>query len=538
MHITNLGLHQVSFQSGDSYKGAEETGKHKGVSVISYQRVKNGEGNKGIEALNRLYLQNQTSLTGKSLLFARDRAEVFCEAIKLAGGDTSKIKAMMERLDTYKLGEVNKRHINELNKVISEEIRAQLGIKNKKELQTKIKQIFTDYLNNKNWGPVDKNISHHGKNYGFQLTPASHMKIGNKNIFVKEYNGKGICCASTRESDHIANMWLSKVVDDEGKEIFSGIRHGVISAYGLKKNSSERAVAARNKAEELVSAALYSRPELLSQALSGKTVDLKIVSTSLLTPTSLTGGEESMLKDQVNALKGLNSKRGEPTKLLIRNSDGLLKEVSVNLKVVTFNFGVNELALKMGLGWRNVDKLNDESICSLLGDNFLKNGVIGGWAAEAIEKNPPCKNDVIYLANQIKEIVTKKLQKNDNGEPYKLSQRMTLLAYTIGAVPCWNCKSGKDRTGMQDAEIKREIIRKHETGQFSQLNSKLSSEEKRLFSTILMNSGNMEIQEMNTGVPGNKVMKKLPLSSLELSYSERIGDPKIWNMVKGYSSFV
>ncbi|HFT4066623.1 TPA: inositol phosphate phosphatase SopB, partial [Shigella flexneri 2a] len=24
----------------------------------------------------------------------------------------------------------------------------------------------------------------------------------------------------------------------------------------------------------------------------------------------------------------------------------------------------------------------------------------------------------------------------------------------------------------------------------------------------------------------------------ELSYSERIGDPKIWNMVKGYSSFV
>lgn len=46
-----------------------------------------------------------------------------------------------------------------------------------------------------------------------------------------------------------------------------------------------------------------------------------------------------------------------------------------------------------------------------VGDNFLKNGVIGGWAAEAIEKNPPCKNDVIYLANQIKEIINKKLQK-------------------------------------------------------------------------------------------------------------------------------
>lgn len=64
----------------------------------------------------------------------------------MAGGDTSKIKAMMEQLDTYKLGEVDKRNINELNKVISEEIRAQLGIKNKKELQSEIKQIFTNFF--------------------------------------------------------------------------------------------------------------------------------------------------------------------------------------------------------------------------------------------------------------------------------------------------------------------------------------------------------------------------------------------------------
>ncbi|MUZ89656.1 hypothetical protein GLN30_24315, partial [Shigella flexneri] len=56
MHITNLGLHQVSFQSGDSYKGAEETGKHKGVSVISYQIVKNGE--RKFDYVNRLKFLN------------------------------------------------------------------------------------------------------------------------------------------------------------------------------------------------------------------------------------------------------------------------------------------------------------------------------------------------------------------------------------------------------------------------------------------------------------------------------------------------
>lgn len=53
-----------------------------------------------------------------------------------------------------------------------------------------------------------------------------------------------------------------------------------------------------------------------------------------------------------------------------------------------------------------------------------------------------------------------------------------MLAYEIGAVPCWNCKSGKDRTGMLDAEIKREAINYHQGYRLSKPGAKLTNEEK------------------------------------------------------------
>lgn len=115
-----------------------------------------------------------------------------------------------------------------------------------------------------------------------------------------------------------------------------------------------------------------------------------------------------------------------------------------------------------------------------------------------------------------------------------------MLAYEIGAVPCWNCKSGKDRTGMLDAEIKREAINYHQGYSLSKPGAKLTNEEKKLFQGVLLYSGNKEVQECNTGVAGNKVTKDLPfmLRPLALSYKTRIGDEVIRRQVQGFSSLV
>lgn len=76
---------------------------------------------------------------------------------------------------------------------------------------------------------------------------------------------------------------------------------------------------------ELATAALFSKPELVNRALAGETVNLRMVSTALLTPTKVTGGEDVMLKDQVKALKRLISPKGQPTELKIEDENGVLK---------------------------------------------------------------------------------------------------------------------------------------------------------------------------------------------------------------------
>lgn len=537
MHITNFGHMRVSLPVNESNKvGGGD--KPAGWKVVDLPKVKRGGGENNFEQLNNLYLQNQTKLLGKSIIFARERATVFASAIKLAGGDASAINHLIKQYESKGFSELKSNDVRVLNKTVYQELQKQFGIKNKNDAQIKAKEIFTSHLNNKPWNTITKSLEHGGKLYRFELTPASQMKIGGNDIFENKYNGKGICCASTTEAKHIANMWISKVTGNNGEELFSGIRHGVLSPYGLDKNTSEREVAAFSKAKELATAALFSKPDLMKRALAGETVNLRMVSTALLTPTNVAGGEDVMLKDQIKALKRLMSSKGQPTELKIEGENGVLKSVKVNLEILPFNCGVNEMALKLGLGWKTVDKLNNASIETLLGDSFLAKGIVTGWAGEHIKLNPHKLKDILTLAGQIREIITNDLHKTDGGEPYKLSQRISMLAYEIGAVPCWNCKSGKDRTGMHDAEVKREIIMKNQSGEYSKVNGKLSKEDQILFGRVLINSGNMEIQENNTGVPGSKVIKKLPMSSLDLSYSKRIGDNKIWDMVKGFSSFV
>ncbi|SQJ24844.1 secreted effector protein [Salmonella enterica subsp. enterica] len=111
------------------------------------------------------------------------------------------------------------------------------------------------------------------------------------------------------------------------------------------------------------------------------------------------------------------------------------------------------------------------------------------------------------LARQIKDIWKNNQHHKDGGEPYKLAQRLAMLAHEIDAVPAWNCKSGKDRTGMMDSEIKREIISFHQTHMLNAPGSLPDSGGQKIFQKVLLNSGNLEIQKQNTGGAGNKVLK-------------------------------
>jgi phosphatidylinositol-4,5-bisphosphate 4-phosphatase len=365
------------------------------------------------------------------------------------------------------------------------------------------------------------------------------MKMGSNDIFPTSYLDKGICSSSNTDTQHATNLWMSEITvpDKEGhpETLFRGIRHGILSPYGLKKGDSARQAGALARAQEVITAALYTKPELLTKALSGQEVSLDLVSTSLVTASSI-GKEDAMLADQMYAWQSLTQQT--PLGLTVRDDQGELKQIKVNLNVVAFNLGVNEMALKVNLGWSVSDKFNAQALHQLLGPDLGASAPPGGMVGNYLKNNPVNGPKVLELSQQLRKIFTDKSHHHDGGEPYKAAQRIAMLAYEIGAVPCWNCKSGKDRTGMMDAEIKREVISQHQGKPLSKPGRPQSKEDKALLQEVLVNGGNAEIQAYNTGVAGNKVIKFLPLPGMNLSFNDRIGNRQILKDTQGLSPLV
>ncbi|EEE1931001.1 type III secretion system effector inositol phosphate phosphatase [Salmonella enterica subsp. diarizonae] len=395
------------------------------------------------------------------------------------------------------------------------------------------------HLNSQPWQTIKNTLTHNGHQYTNTQLPAADMKIGTQDIFPSAYQGKGVCSWDTKNIHHANNLWMSTVSaheDGKDKTLFCGIRHGVLSPYDVK-DPLLRQTGAENKAKEVLTAALFSKPELLTRALEGEAVNVKLVSVGLLTASNVLGKEGTMVEDQMRAWQSL-TQPGKMIHLKIRNKDGELQTVKIKQEIAAFNVSVNELALKLGFGLKTSDSYNVEALHQLLGNDLRPEAKPGGWVGDWLAQYPDNYEVVNILARQIKDIWKNNLHHKDGGEPYKLAQRLAMLANEIDAVPAWNCKSGKDRTGMMDSEIKREIICLHQTHTLNAPGSLPDRSGQEIFQKVLLNSGNLEIQKQNTGGAGNKVMKNLSPEVLNLSYQKRVGDENIWQSVKGISSLI
>lgn len=109
--------------------------------------------------------------------------------------------------------------------------------------------------------------------------------------------------------------------------------------------------------------------------------------------------------------------------------------------------------------------------------------------------------------------------------PYKFAARVLVLAQLAGMVPCFNCKSGKDRTGMVDVEVKsllqsiNENIQSHGAAALSaaavankpgspsivpSYATERTSGQKAVFKDLHLNGGSQQVSLATTGLMGNK----------------------------------
>jgi hypothetical protein len=316
-----------------------------------------------------------------------------------------------------------------------------------------------------------------------------------------------------------------------------------------------------NRAQELVLAALVKNPAQLARAQAGQQATITINSISLVTPAWRPGAdhdkEDVMLDDQMRAWQALD---GQVIQVPIRNPNfnnnapvhpvANPRNINANVlvSVVAFNFGVNVGAVSRNhIGavasitgaWRNADQYNQQAMNQLIGSANQRRAAGNGLAGRVgdwLVQNPlhPNYGVVEQLAKQIAEIWDNETYAQEGNEPYKMVSRLAVLTHKMGGEPAFNCKSGKDRTGQLDVEAKILATQiEAQSGTVPQPNAKLDEKQKTNRMEMALNSGSLEMQQLNTGHMGFKLTG---VTSLDRSYGTGEEDVRV-KTFRGTSEF-
>ena len=112
----------------------------------------------------------------------------------------------------------------------------------------------------------------------------------------------------------------------------------------------------------------------------------------------------------------------------------------------------------------------------------------------------------VYIYN----VYVSKAHRNHGSDPYQTPAKIAQLSYLLGNNTTFNCKSGKDRSGQLDAEIKS-LATQTSFGHVPRHNHELSTEDKERKALYALKSGNLELQQYNTGLRGYKLFGVKPL---------------------------
>lgn len=453
------------------------------------------------------------------------------------------------------------------------------------ELPEQFKARLIDRMNQKLWQPITTRIDT-GPSAHFisQQIPASAIRADascTEDLFPNAYKGQGVCSADSTTEDHAANLWTSALKTPRGQCLYQGVRHGTLCAYGIK-DSQQRQSATENRLREALLASLSLQPERLQQALAHpeQPVELTLTSTQLLTPAPRYK-ERAMVKEQMAAIDRLMAE--QPMELAVRGADGQIKTIRVKARMACFNFGVNGVAVNRSTsallgGWGLSDRYNDQGLRQLIGyeksqstpatprwqGHYCKNRAqLGGWIeayfkrqeqdianqyallgalpeqalterqtiSEKISQLMLQSQHVEQMACQLRDLYRDKRHRHEQGDPYKAAARILLLTHWLNGVPLSNCKSGKDRTGMLDAEVKLLAARIERDGRVPEPGPLQSEQDRQLFQTILLQSGNLEIQEYNTDMAGYMTER---VSAID----QRVGHPQVREAIRGGSGAV
>lgn len=428
------------------------------------------------------------------------------------------------KLDIKLCKEFSKHLTNTIIHTIRENVSAKAFKNNKIEtlIKNELRIGFAAELGKKEalWEPLTKEITLHSQggksnNYVSTMRPAYDLAALRGNY---QQNGiYGVSSMATQETRHAVNLWTTEFKCKDTDVEFHGVRHGVNMPFG-EKDPAKQIQGADRRTYEVITAAADIKREAILEHIEKHGKDepfpLTIVSSSLLTPTKGLKYKKYEIGQQEAWQRATQKSNDGELKINVPDEYGNLHEVTLKIDVLPFSFGVNGLA-----------KLKSSAPVALKILNKLPKVDVSGWKW-ADKHNAPLFNQLLEKAKeisaqdqtgkytrvqsyieQIQHVIDRGMHHKDEGNAYALPVLVSLLSNELGAVPAWNCMSGKDRTGYLDAKIKETLVSQHQRGKNEIINQfeKMSDERSRVLEKIIFESGSLEIQKACTGVAGYKV---------------------------------
>ncbi|MDR3157690.1 MAG: hypothetical protein LBU11_01495 [Zoogloeaceae bacterium] len=375
------------------------------------------------------------------------------------------------------------------------------------------------------WEPIAKRVNlpaGEGQNVQVTsaITPAGHANAHFTTSY-RDATGRvaGVSSTDTGNRQHAVNLARTTLTDAAGNTIFSALRHGVCSAFGIG-NRAERLAANRTRAVELLTLAaqdaVRAHPGLLAQAQEGGVLEMPLVSVSLLTPDAFrirAGNEARFLREQNAALQTLAD---NPPEITLDMPQGGAVRIRVRPQLATFNFPVNAapqgntLAQQLAGGYLTSHGQNEAAFAALVGERFMRSGNpddLGGIVGARIRGLPPAQQAAVReLARQCRDLWQGGGHRDRTQTPYRLPARLAALTSLLGFPPAFNCKSGKDRTGQMDVEAKTIAAFLARHNRAPALDGADAAALQAIRVPLALEGGNHEMQVRNTGFAGFKTL--------------------------------
>lgn len=354
-----------------------------------------------------------------------------------------------------------------------------------------------DKLNSAKWKEIISNKEGVGTS---KLTPANVAMAKSLDLpYLAKYAESGFCSESVKIpldpkiGSRLSNLWHGEFITEEKTVKLDYLRSSSLIHFG-EESEQLRSQVTSNNINELLSVA-----HALTKSRGIDTTKIRFVNIDLQSPQGLVDGtdiEKLTIREQREALAEFSNKT-----IFVNN-----EETKFDIKSI--NATSYEMSYRDSDGWA----FSLEQKMDLL--NILKES-FNSLSNERKKIFKKTFSNALELVRADSDLTTP-------AERFAQLSRIAVIAIESGAIVHFNCRSGKDRTGYLDAEIKflaYQIERENQGLETSQPASAVLEEEMDGWKLALLDSGNPDIQKLNTGKTGSKLDRG--------DLKERVGQ-KLW----------